>query len=969
MGVLAIKAMNMEGQVGNAAITRAALNSAAGVDFATELECKLQRETNPTSKSGASESNPAPGVASPGKDGNQGQPVAGPSVESLAAIVAEVIVNARSNSPAGNKPTPNPGQAARVSSDNATSVSPEIASTQASGPPQAVATGQEGSAPVTGLAPKPVPTEAPHATSRSSLGKELESAGMETLAPLRNVATQLKQQDRPRSPGASARQRAESGPESQSRAPAARGANARISAPGQQSRDFSQPVPFQLTKAISASPRTGVSQDRDSKAALAETSSTLQPSRPALAVATGQEGSAPMTGSAPTSEGMEALHATSVSSLRNESQSAEPETLVPLQNVKAQLKQQDPSIGPEARARQAVQSGPGSQSDAHDAIALKPQISTLGQQSPGFSQPVPFELTKAVSTSSKAVTSQDKDSKPVLAEASSTLQPSSAASSVITGKDESVPMTGSAPTSEGMEALHATNVSSLGNESQGAGPETLVPLQNVKAQLKQQDPSSGPEARAPQRVESSPESQSSAHDAIGPNAQISTQSQQSPDFSQPVPFQLTKAVSTSSKAMTFQDKDSKPALTEASSTLQPSSAASSVKTGKDESVPMTGSVPTSEGMEALHATSVSSLGKESQGAGPETLAPLQNETTQLKQQGPSGGPEARARQTAESSPIYQSCAHDAIGPNAQISTPGQQSPDFSLSTPFELTKAVSTGRVDEPPNSNRIKNSQEGNRTGSGANSDAEPGGTTASLLAQPANTDGIETGSLVNDTQQADTSAEKQGGEAAQDLTKVANERGGLPKADADPPLAQQLVPQGRAEAGSAFPEAAGASRSRGQAGSASVSEGSQVNAEGVVSSAHFTQQAGNAEMQVRLRSEALGPIDVHTIAKGSTIGASIRVEARDTQVLLANELSQLERALNERSLRVEHLDVLQGSASGGRSDGTGPGNYHGSPSEPRQSFASYSSGQTYTSLPEAPTVSEDWGLGLSSTRINLRV
>jgi hypothetical protein len=126
---------------------------------------------------------------------------------------------------------------------------------------------------------------------------------------------------------------------------------------------------------------------------------------------------------------------------------------------------------------------------------------------------------------------------------------------------------------------------------------------------------------------------------------------------------------------------------------------------------------------------------------------------------------------------------------------------------------------------------------------------------------------------------------------------------------------------------------------------------------------------MQVKLRSEALGPIDVHTIVKGSDIGASIRVEARDTQVMLANELSQLERALNERSLRVERLDILQGSVSGGRSNGTGPGNSYGNPSEPRRSFSSYSPGLTYTLLPEIPTVSEDWGLGLSTTRINLRV
>jgi flagellar hook-length control protein FliK len=126
---------------------------------------------------------------------------------------------------------------------------------------------------------------------------------------------------------------------------------------------------------------------------------------------------------------------------------------------------------------------------------------------------------------------------------------------------------------------------------------------------------------------------------------------------------------------------------------------------------------------------------------------------------------------------------------------------------------------------------------------------------------------------------------------------------------------------------------------------------------------------MQVKLRTEALGPIDVHTVVKGSDIGASIRVEAHDAQVMLANELSQLERALNERNLRVEHLDVLQGSVSGGQSNGAGPGNSGGSPSERRPSFSSYSTSQTHMSLPEALIVPEDAGLGLSTTRINLRV
>jgi len=918
MGVLAIKAENIDGQVGNAALTRAAFNMTACVDFATELDRKLQGKTDPTPKSGASESKPAPGEASPCKDGNQGQPVASPSAESLVAIVTAAPITASGNSAAGNKPTPNPERAARVSSDNATSVSLEIASTFAKGS--------------THLA---------------------DEAGAGTANP-------------------------RAGATGEKRVPAQ--AALQNEAPGKPNPDAGI-LSGEAAQVPASSPKTMAAQDEDSKAASAkeaasaEDNSTLQASGPAQAVATGQEGSAPVTGLAPAPVRIEALHATSLSGLGKELQSAGVEALAPLQNLTTQLKQQDPSSGPEARARETAESGPESPSSAHATTGPNAQNSTPGQQARDLSLSIASELTKAASTSPKTKASQGKESKAssanraASAEDNSTLQASGPAQAVATGQEGSAPVKGPTPTPVLIEAPHATSLSGLGKELQSAGVEALAPLQNVTTQSKQQDPSSGPEASARQSAESGSESQLSARDAIGPNAQISTQGPQSQDFSQPVPFELTKAVSTSSKTVSSQYEDSKPVLAETSSTLQSSRAGQSVITGQGASAPMTGAAPTSEGMEALHATSLSSLGNESQGAGPETLAPLLNVTAQLKQQYPSSGPETRTRQAVQSGPESKSSAHDAIGPNPQISTQGQQAPDFSLSIPFELTKAVSNWGVDEPQNSDRIKNSQQGKHAESGANSDADPGGATASLVLQPAETDGIETGSLVYDTKQANTSAEKQGGEAAQDSTKAANEKGGLPKADADLPLAQQLVPQGRAEARGSSMETAGASRSRGQAGSASVAEGYQANAEGVVSSARFIQQAGNAEMQVRLRSEALGPIAVHTIVKGSDIGASIRVEARDTQVMLANELSQLERALNERSLRVEHLDVLQGSVSGGRSDGNGPGNSHGSPSEPRQSFSSYSSGQTYTSLPEAPIVSEDWGLGLSSTRINLRV
>jgi hypothetical protein len=257
----------------------------------------------------------------------------------------------------------------------------------------------------------------------------------------------------------------------------------------------------------------------------------------------------------------------------------------------------------------------------------------------------------------------------------------------------------------------------------------------------------------------------------------------------------------------------------------------------------------------------------------------------------------------------------------------------------------------------------------SGNGSNPAPDGTPASLEQYPTQIQGVGDGASDRDTGQASTSADKKGGEAAQDSTKVADGKGDLPKANANPALAPQSVPADHGEAGRTSPQAEGTSPGRTESGSTNALAGYQASADTVVRSARLTQQAGNAEMQVKLRSEALGPIDVRTVVKGSEIGASIRVEARDTQVMMANELSQLERALNERSLRVDHLDILQGSVSGGRSNGTGADSSQGSPSEPRQSLSSPSAGRTYTLLPETPIVSEDLGLGLPTTRINLRV
>ena len=741
-----------------------------------------------------------------------------------------------------------------------------------------------------------------------------------------------------------------------------------------------------------ASPDKGLGAPSPTGAAPGEASSTLQSSRLAQAFVTGQHGSPYVAGSA--SERLDALIATGPSPLGKGSQSAPVEMLAPLQNVTTQYGPQDPSSGPTPKAR-ASQNKDSKASSANQATP---------------------------------------------AEASSTLQPSHLAQAFGRGQDRPAYIAGSS--SKQMDALDATSSSNLRKGSQSKAVETLPPSQHATTQLGLQDPSSGPSPKteASQNKDSKPSSTSQAR----PDEANST--------SQPSRLAQTFATGPHGPAYLAGSKPSsanQARLAEASSTSQPSRLAQAFATGPHGPAYLAGS--TSERLDALNATGPSRLGKGSQSApaetlapsqnvttqlgpqdrsgrmdaldatspsrlakgsqseGVETIGPLQNLTAQLGPQDPSGGPNPKTEASQDkgaktpsanqatpaeaSSTLHQSETAEVVtsgqegpalvtgsdptpAPIATLQTTGQSSltvdplsPDFSLSMPFESTKAVPTGRVDEPPNSTRMKNSPQGNHAVSGSNSDAVPDVTSGSLVEGPAQTKDIDAAASIHDTKQTDASTYKKGGEAAPDLSKVADGRGGLTKTNADPPLAPQLTPQGRAESGRTSPEAVRASQGRGEADSASVLEGYQANPQTAVSSARLTQQAGNAEMQVRLRTEALGPIDVHTIVKGSDIGASIRVEGRDTQVMLANELSQLERALNERSLRVERLDVLQGSASGGQSNGSGPGNSYGSPSEPRPNYASHSAGQTYPSVPEAPTLLEDGTLGLSTMRINLRV
>jgi flagellar hook-length control protein FliK len=74
---------------------------------------------------------------------------------------------------------------------------------------------------------------------------------------------------------------------------------------------------------------------------------------------------------------------------------------------------------------------------------------------------------------------------------------------------------------------------------------------------------------------------------------------------------------------------------------------------------------------------------------------------------------------------------------------------------------------------------------------------------------------------------------------------------------------------------------------------------------------------MHVEFLSGALGPMELHAVVNGGSVGAEIHVQGQEAHTLLAAGLPSLERALGERNLRVENISVYQDHAGGGASGG----------------------------------------------------
>jgi hypothetical protein len=350
-------------------------------------------------------------------------------------------------------------------------------------------------------------------------------------------------------------------------------------------------------------------------------------------------------------------------------------------------------------------------------------------------------------------------------------------------------------------------------------------------------------------------------------------------------------------------------------------------------------------------------------------APNQQTATHSKPQPPTGPPQSTVPEQVAGAGESVGSSYDPVVPNDYATTTPSVVPDSPLAQSFGSTKAASSLNEGERLKSGRSENPQTESGWEQGSSGNAPPIPMPNSLADAPVQAQDDEADPSVQDARKPDASGHKSDADATQGATKEVDAKSGLPKTTVDSLNGPQFSIQGPPQTGRAAPQIVGGPQGRAETADPSLPTGYQAAVRESVSSARLTQQAGSAEMQVKLRTESLGPIDVRTVVRGSDIGASIHVEARETQMMMSNELSRLEQALSERSLRVQRLDVLQGSVSGGQSSGTGPGGYQGNPSRPRQGSASYTGVGTYPTLPETPPVYEEGALGLSSTRINLRV
>lgn len=124
-----------------------------------------------------------------------------------------------------------------------------------------------------------------------------------------------------------------------------------------------------------------------------------------------------------------------------------------------------------------------------------------------------------------------------------------------------------------------------------------------------------------------------------------------------------------------------------------------------------------------------------------------------------------------------------------------------------------------------------------------------------------------------------------------------------------------------------------------------------GAVNSAAMIQAQGKTEMRVALKTDNLGPVELHAVLDAGRLGASISVVNHDAHTVLTNNLPALQQALSDQNLRIDHVSVLNAPMSSGTNTGNGGGFHSGEQTQSRQNYTRQATFRSGTTSPSSKT------------------
>ena len=134
-----------------------------------------------------------------------------------------------------------------------------------------------------------------------------------------------------------------------------------------------------------------------------------------------------------------------------------------------------------------------------------------------------------------------------------------------------------------------------------------------------------------------------------------------------------------------------------------------------------------------------------------------------------------------------------------------------------------------------------------------------------------------------------------------------------------------------------------------------------------HLIERLGHTEMRLDLRSEVFGAMALRTVVREGEVGAAIGVETSEARAILTTELPGLERALADRNLRLEHINIFQWTDGVGAGNGNQWGSHAGMWEQQRSGLVGPSA--ELKDEPADPSGTETDGWNDGSTRLSVHV